>query len=481
MTTAGDRMHRHQPHDDVQWTIEDMIEATTSLRPIRSLLALAVLVMAPYPRAWAWSDHSLGTWPALEVLPEVANAPEVEAHTLHDFVNADPAGLAERLQAIEKRAQDTIPEYPPCPLALMFSGEDDFYPTDEARLAAFLRAIRVNPNIKTPLYLQSRPGAPDSGRPALYWQEVTTLKKSVTQSNTRYESLEEGEKVAALEVIATAGDEPDYGLDLGVWADNGTDYGAQYGFGNQPFGNPKLEYASQAPFHMGFYHEAGIVYAAAPFLKRTYPEYRILLFTELSRFAFKVGQDYWGWRFAGWALHYIQDLTQPYHARVLPGRSVAGMLFKNALGMLGIKKPIDNAVQLVTNRHLALENYQYHRLKDDLGANRADSPLIRSLGDQSSDGQYSPFTMKAVRDVISAEAEARSRKTDKILETTLPRRLVKDPNYIFEQTEPNINVVEELAVGHADAQALEDETSFLLGRFGIHSRQLVRYVLSEKE
>ena len=96
------------------------------------------------------------------------------------------------------------------------------------------------------------------------------------------------------------------------------------GFGIQPFGNPNLEYSSQAPFHMGFYHLDWLTRTAQPSLLRTYPLWRIALFGELAELAFSTGHDYWGWRFLGWGLHYVGDLTQPYHAIPLPGVGTVG-------------------------------------------------------------------------------------------------------------------------------------------------------------
>jgi asparagine synthase (glutamine-hydrolysing) len=52
-------------------------------------------------------------------------------------------------------------------------------------------------------------------------------------------------------------------------------------------------------------------------------------------FAFKTGHPYWGYRFLGWGLHYVGDLSQPFHSRVLPNYSTLGMLwiyFKSILG-----------------------------------------------------------------------------------------------------------------------------------------------------
>ena len=47
-----------------------------------------------------------------------------------------------------------------------------------------------------------------------------------------------GEPVSIAEVIASASDEPDFGMDIGLFADNGTDFGQRYGFGINPLGTP---------------------------------------------------------------------------------------------------------------------------------------------------------------------------------------------------------------------------------------------------
>ena len=92
-------------------------------------------------------------------------------------------------------------------------------------------------------------------------------------------------------------------------------FGAKNGFPVQPFGNPKYAYSSQAPFHMAFFYESGLIYSAGPFIKQTYPDYRTYIYQTLARYAFATGHDYWGYRFMGWGLHYIGDLTQPSKAQ----------------------------------------------------------------------------------------------------------------------------------------------------------------------
>jgi hypothetical protein len=49
--------------------------------------------------------------------------------------------------------------------------------------------------------------------------------------------------------------------------------------------------------------------------------YRAALYSKLSEGAFDTGHPYWGYRFLAWAIHYTQDVTQPWHTVFLPGTS----------------------------------------------------------------------------------------------------------------------------------------------------------------
>lgn len=44
---------------------------------------------------------------------------------------------------------------------------------------------------------------------------------------------------------------------------------------------------------------------------------RLQLFYELALVAFENGEPYWGYRFLGNAVHYIQDMTQPFHVQAI--------------------------------------------------------------------------------------------------------------------------------------------------------------------
>ena len=441
-------------------------------RCLRHTLVLAVslagltTIAAP---AEAWDDHSLLARLALSDLPELQDFPEVEVEPLEAFLAAEEEGLAKLLADGEAWAATTVPTYPALPETLAFvpGGERDTLRT------RFLEALRMAPDIKLALYTKAPAGTEAPADGTIPWAEVTTLSDPGALGDAVLLGLAEGDRVAPLEVVLSACDEPDYGFDLGIWTDNSSTWGPRYGMGDQPFGDPTKEYSSQAPMHMGLYHEAGIVYTLASFLERTYPELRVHQYATLARYAFETGHDYWGWRFTGWALHYVQDQSMPYHTRVLPGVSVARMLWINTLSMIGISGPVDDAVRLVSNRHIGIEHYVREVFEATEG--QADHPFRAALGNTELDPRYGSFDDSTIRHTVTAEAAGRANGLDRALERNVPKLLVSDPDYIMDETEPDVNVYERvLAEGPEGITALEGPFTELLGSFGAHSRVFVR-------
>jgi len=76
-----------------------------------------------------------------------------------------------------------------------------------------------------------------------------------------------------------------------------------------------------------------------------------------------------GIRKLGWSLHYLQDLAQPFHATQLVHWKMAawGTLFDWPLGK-GVENFIEETTRIISNYHLALENYVEFRLKGPKGA-----------------------------------------------------------------------------------------------------------------
>jgi hypothetical protein len=443
---------------------------------VRRAVVLVALLSGAGSAA-GWSNHALGTWPALAVLPEVTQAAPVEVERLETFLALEAVALEKLLEREEEWARRNVPAYPPRPEALAFRPERSAAPAELRR--RFVAALRINPESRLSLFMQLPPGEAAQGRSTLAESEVTALTRSETSKSNTFILLREGDRVPVIDVLATASDEPDYGLDVGLWSDSGTPFGQVYGFGKQPFGfNPAIEFSSQGPLHVGFFHESAIIYKAAPFLQRTYAEYRIHLWQSLASHALHTGHPYWGWRFAGWALHYIQDLTQPYHARVLPGVGVAAMLWINTLDIAGLHGAKERAVTYVTNRHLAIENYQLHRVRDAWLRKDFDDPPLRALRDTSKDAA-NRYTDASPREVITVQSYALADALEATLVASLPSKYTSDPTYVFGETEPGVDL--HAVVGRSGAaaqQAMTKALAQLLLDFGTHTRAFVRALLA---
>lgn len=435
-------------------------------------LLVATLVLGA-ARAGAWGNHTAPAYRAFENMAEVSGAAPVPVEPLEVFLKAEEKTLEALLASQEAWAASNLEKYPALPAPLAFKA--DTGRPDDARRLAFLMALRAAPNARFALFLQPDPLNPQSGTP-LPASAVSTLPSSANATQ-KFLALKPGDTVAPLAVLATASDEPDYGLDINIWEDSPSDWGKVYGLGPLPFGNPALPYATQAPFHMGFYHESRILYLAAPFIKRTFPLLRAHQFSTLSALAFRTGHPYWGWRFAGIALHYVQDLTQPYHASLSPGDSVAKLLGANLLAMAGMERTKNEMIVLLSNRHLALEKYQ-NELMFQAANSRQDTALEKSLRNQDRDASYPEWSHLYLRDVVAKQSAAYGPELVNILVRTLPGALVSDPSYDFGVNEGKVNLIRELAARSPEDRArLDKAIADLLGNFGAHSRNTVRGIL----
>lgn len=334
---------------------------------------------------FGWENHALPTAVAIAQMQEFSGMELVRAEALEDFLKSEQVELSKVLAQEELWAIEHVPNYPPRPSNLAFPE------------ATFLQAIRVNQNIKLPLYIQELPGAKKNPNNS-YWlpRDVSLLPNFLTKTGQSFVKVKQGQFISPEDVFISGTDEPDYGLDIGLWGKDG--------FGEQPFGNPKLEFSTQAPFHMGFYHEPRITYWAAGYLANTLPEYRIHLYYTLSRFAFATGHDYWGWRFAGWGAHYIQDLTQPYHSTPFPGGSLTWMLLAGVLDLCGIQGPKTNLVQEASDKHMMMEEQLYCAVLETLNGKK--TPVWFAL--QQTGFENLRYEHEYVRKVLTLESHALS-------------------------------------------------------------------------
>jgi len=435
---------------------------------------LRIFIFFLSAHAYAWEGHYMLTYAALRDV-EYLKAPNITPESLKSFVSSEKERLVKVLKDYEDWAIKNIKSYPPLPKNLVFNGHAN---SESALVNKFLMSLRVNPNLSYANFVLYAPGMPhrlqNNFTPEEQANELVASLSALRAEEPVLEKIGAHDKVSALEVLASAAEEPDHGLDLGLWEDNQSSYGKAMGLGSQPFGNPVVSYSSQAPFHMGFYHEKPILYLVAGWLKRCYPEYRISLFLTLAQHAFSTGHTYWGYRFLGWALHYIQDLTQPYHATLAPGWSWLKLIAFNTLEIFGIKTPAQNIRQLLTNRHLALENYEFEAIRNI----KSNELLQQALADISEDKTYPDYYKNYPRKIVAEEAHSRANMLDALIVKAFPARYVLEPSYIFTGTDPNINM-RALAFKHnwLESQKLEFEFLNRMRAFGSHTRNALKYIL----
>ena len=217
-------------------------------------------------------------------------------------------------------------------------------------LTEFLKAARLNPDTRFPLVNRLAPGEKATGK------QIPGFKVSKWLAwDKKFQSFEiiAGKNVTGASVLATFVDEPDWGLDHELWVYE------NYGYGKQPYGEPKGE-SSKAPFHMQFLNENFLVRTFAPKFLEGMVEERMELFGRLSKVAYDNGHKYWAYRFASWAMHYIQDMAQPYHSKTIP--SAGFFYYLNYVFSFGIigdgKKEIEaETTMLMKNRHFLYEDF----------------------------------------------------------------------------------------------------------------------------
>lgn len=438
----------------------------------RRVMPGLIVVVLCLPVA-AWEHHPVLNEALLAIMPEVAEQSPVEAVALEEFLLAVEGELEVTLAWQEQWAQDHLPWYKSRPAHLAFHATGN---SDDIR-ERFFRAIRINPDTRTPLYLSRLTDVLEGERPGLAPEDVTLLPDSAGIERFEYLPVAPGDMVHPLDVVVTAGNEPDFGMDVGLFEDNDTPYGAEYGFGEQAFGDPSLDYGSQAPFHMGFYHESRLVFLFAGFLKETYPEYRIHLFKTLSELAFREGQDYWGWRFMGWGLHYMADLSMPYHSTVLPGYSTLRMLFINFLDILGFPGPVNNALQLVSNRHMAIERYQRIRLEDAWRRQDMEHATLAAL---TAPRELPAYSDDMPRTCLARHSNRLAACLDRAIAAYMPWEFVSDPTVELVGREDLDQIVEMIEEAHG-ARALERLDALnadAIASFAVYGRSYVLAILA---
>jgi hypothetical protein len=170
-----------------------------------------------------------------------------------------------------------------------------------------------------------------------------------------------GAPVSLRRVIEEYADEPDWAMDQelfdqypDLWQDDYLYMGGRNG--------PQTRAFRHMYWPMGFLRAPtppGKTPIHDPKILGEAPE-RAELFFKMSQQAFKSGHPYWGARFLAWSLHYLQDLTMPFHAAQLPSTD---MLRWKPDGSLDLEQ----TVRVVIYYHLAIDAYPSRASSGGLG------------------------------------------------------------------------------------------------------------------
>ncbi|WP_409319095.1 phospholipase [Pseudomonas sp. KCJK9016] len=413
-----------------------------------------LLLCAMAPTAWGWSNHTVGSYLALQALPVLRDAPSVEVEPLEQFLSGQYPAIVALLDEQERFAREHFKQYPPRSDNLKLPA----VPSDNLR-HDFLTALRINPLIHLAMVIQPLPGKDLPEREHLQADQVMVEQTLSPWNRQRFIRVVDHEEVAPLAVLASAADEPDYGHDINLFSDNPGEVAALYGFGPQPFGDARFQYSSQAPFHMGFFHESPVVYAAAGFLERSWPDWRAYQYMGLARLAFATGHSYWGYRFLGWGLHHVQDLTQPYHAKPLPGVELPSLLLLEGKALAGFAQDKQASIERVATRHTEVEKYQSTWLRRVLRAGQP-HPMLDAYADAATDAHYPSYSVDYLREVVSAESVDESAAFDEAIGQWLETAPVTS----------DFSAGNQLQRETFEHPELNRQLLTLLGHFGAHSR-----------
>ena len=387
------------------------------------------------------------TYRALERLTELTDSGTVAVEPLESFLRSEEKTIEALLASQEAWAVAQLAPIPERPPALAFLADPER--SDEARKQAFLLALRMAPNAKFALFLQPDPWDKNpSALPALPLSAVSTTVDPVPGTTYRFVALRPGDWIAPLAVVASASDEPDFGLDNFLWEDSPSDWGKLLGLGRIPYGSAAVASHTQEPFHTDFLREGSLATMALPSIRRHFLLLRNYQFSTLSALAFRTGHNYWGWRFAGLALHYVEDLTQPFRANLLQGDTALRLVSTSAFASAGMRGMQQDYLAQLSARMHAMERYEAELLQTEL-ASRRDGPLEKNLHNSDRDRNFPDWSDHYLRDVVAPQSVNLSGRLANALTPKWPAE-------------------------HAEADAVLLE---VMGNLGIHSRNAIRGIL----
>lgn len=364
----------------------------------RLLLALCGLIACSPATLLAWSNHSLGTWLALADLPELRQAEPVQVERLEDFLAAEAVALQQVLDEQEARAREELPDYPARPDSLRWTADGS-----GDRRRAFLMALRVSPEIRLAYFVQALPGLELPAAKVLPAQDVLVFRKLSLWNEWRFLAVEPGERVSPVRCSPARRTS----RTTGTTSTSSRTTPARSARSTASAPSPSVMRVSNTRLRRRSTSATTTSRRSSIRPRRSSPApTRSCACASTWRWRGwrSSGHPYWGYRFLGWALHYVQDLTQPYHAKALPGENTATLMWTAIQAALGDTSGKEAAIERVATRHTEVEKYQADWLRRLLREGRNDDPLLRAYADTSDDDRYPPFGPGYLQDVVAQES-----------------------------------------------------------------------------
>ncbi|MCX5859129.1 MAG: hypothetical protein NT056_04435 [Proteobacteria bacterium] len=158
-----------------------------------------------------------------------------------------------------------------------------------------------------------------------------------------------GATISALQILADFSDEPDWDMDIDVETGQVVDFMG----------------GSQGYRHM--YYPAGTFHIPNPFMPQGKAPERAELFYEYAREAFSQGDYYWGFRFLARAIHYLEDLANPFHTVQLSTKFIMKEDF------------FQGTIQNTKNYHFAYEDYVAFLMVQAQRNKKGQARLLKSI------------------------------------------------------------------------------------------------------
>jgi hypothetical protein len=163
-----------------------------------------------------------------------------------------------------------------------------------------------------------------------------------------------------IEVLAKYSDEPDWGMDQELfaedqypelWKDEYSMMGGSSGLSSQAF---------RHMYWRSLYWKHPVESFKLPFkkIKESMGEapQRAAAFMELAKVCFANKLDYWGWRFTANALHYMEDVTQPFHAAQVPSKIMISKILGQCFSQFKCDQFIQRMTNIIAYYHFAYED-----------------------------------------------------------------------------------------------------------------------------